>query len=390
MATAPTFDPNDATSADYALMRNRVVSDAVEAGSVFKCFTYAGALEEGLTRPDEMIETPSPYNVGGAMIRDDHPHGHMTAAEVIKFSSNVGAAKLAHRLGAKKMLGYLEAFGFGEPTGVQVSAEQAGKRSPPRVGPVELATISYGQGVTASVMQLGMAVAAIANGGARMRPILVDRVIDGWGNVRQEWQPTIDRQVVSPEVARMVAEAMERVTELDATAPRARIPGYRVAGKTGTAYKVKAGQYSDTARYAAFIGFAPVDNPEIAMAIIVDEPTVGSRYGGTVAAPVFAEVVGPELRRRNIPIDPLAPLQIEQPAESPFGEVRAAEPVVLAWEESGWRVPDLVGRDLRGVLAALQGSGLDLHVEGSGLLVAQEPSAGAFLPPGSLMRLQFQ
>jgi cell division protein FtsI (penicillin-binding protein 3) len=390
MATGPGFDPNDANDVTFDVMRNRGVSDPVEPGSVFKCFTYASALQEGLTTPTEIIETPSPYPIAGAMIRDDHPHGHVTAAEIIKFSSNVGAAKLALRLGSKRLLSYYEGFGFGETSGVQTTAEEAGKRSPPHVGPVELATISYGQGITATLLQLAMATAALANDGLRMRPILVDEVVDGWGEVRQAWEPTPVRQVVEPETARLVAAAMEHVTDLDGTAPRARIPGYRVSGKTGTAYKVKNGQYSATARYAVFIGFAPTENPELAMAILVDEPTMGSRYGGVVAAPVFAEVIGPELRRRNIPVDATAPLPFESTGPGLVSVPVEPQPLVLSWQGEAWRVPDLVGRDLRGVLAALEGAGLDLHIEGSGLLVSQEPAAGAMVAPGASMTLLFE
>ncbi|HMV70159.1 MAG TPA: penicillin-binding protein 2, partial [Myxococcota bacterium] len=348
MATAPSFDPNDPGSQDFAVMRNRVVSDPVEPGSVFKVFTYSAALEEHVTRPDEIIATPSPFPIAGAMIRDDHPHGHMTAAEIVKYSSNVGSAQLAQRLGQKRLLSYLESFGFGDVTGVQTSHEERGRRSPPRVGPVELATISYGQGVTATLMQLVMGTATIANGGVRMRPILVDRVEDAYGLVRQAWEPVAEARVISPETAHLVAEAMEHVTDSDATAPRARIPGYRVAGKTGTAYKVKDGRYSQTARYAGFIGFAPADRPELAMAILIDEPTIGSRYGGVVAAPLFSEVIGPELHRRGVPVDPTLPgaPMAGDPAEIAVVE---REPLVLSWvgaADGGWRMPDLGGRDL--------------------------------------------
>lgn len=401
MATMPGFDPNDPGSQTFEVMRNRVVSDPVEPGSVFKIFTYSAALEEKVTRPDEIIATPSPYPIAGAMIRDDHPHARITAAEIVKYSSNVGSAQLAQRLGQKRMLSYLEAFGFGEATGVQTSHEEAGKRSPPRVGPVELATISYGQGVTATLMQLVMGTAAIANGGVRMRPILVERVEDAYGTVRQAWEPVAEERVISEQTARLVAEAMVHVTDNDGTAPRARIPGYLVAGKTGTAYKVKDGRYSATARYAGFIGFAPADNPELAMAILVDEPTIGSRYGGIVSAPVFSEVIGPELTRRGLAVNPAL---MTEPA--PVGEalVDAVEraPVVLTWVDdgaayglphasgAGWRMPDLSGRDLRGALAGLQGAGLDLQVEGSGLLTYQEPVPGAVVPAGSPVTLRFE
>lgn len=389
MATAPTFDPNNLAGQPFDVTRNRAVSDPVEPGSVFKSFTYAAALEEGVTRPDEIIATPSPFSVGGASIRDDHPHPRLAAWEIVKYSSNVGSAQLSHRLGSKRMLAYLEAFGFGAPTGVQTSHEEAGRRSPSRVGPVELATISYGQGTTATVLQLAMGTATLANGGVRMKPMLVDRVLDGYGEVRQVYEPTVLRRVVSEDTALKVREAMEHVTDLDATAPKARIPGYRVGGKTGTSYKVVKGAYSSSARYAVFIGFAPVSDPDLAMVILVDEPRVGSRYGGVVAAPVFAEVIGPALQRRGIAPD--MPDTLPKPSGGVQGlpADTAAPPIVAEWLGDGWRMPDLLGRDTRSALAGLQGVAAEVEVSGSGFLVRQEPASGSLVQPGQAVSLWF-
>ncbi len=387
MATMPAFDPNTPTVEDFGVMRNRTIMDPVEPGSVFKPFTYAAALEEGVISPDEVMTTSSPWVVGGARIRDDHPHSHMLASEVVKYSSNVGSAQMAHRVGSKKLLSFFEAFGFGAVTGVQLTAEEPGKRSPPRVGPVELATISYGQGSTSTLLQLVTATAALGNGGLRMRPMLVDRVEDSWGLVRQAWEPTVVARAVSPETAQLVADAMSHVTDADSTAPRAAIPGYKVAGKTGTAYKVVDGRYHPTARYAGFMGFAPADRPDLAMAILVDDPKVGSRYGGVVSGPVFAEVMGPALRLRGVPPDPTAPVAAQQRTV----EVVAAPPAqaVVAWSDGGWVMPDLTGRDLRGALAALQGTGLSFTVDGSGFLASQHPPAGARVAVGERVTLQF-
>jgi cell division protein FtsI (penicillin-binding protein 3) len=389
LASTPGYNPNLPTG-DFDTIRNRATSDAIEPGSVLKPFTMAAALEVGVARADEVLNTHSPYYIGRVPINDDHPHAQLTVSEMVKYSSNIGAAQLAQRVGADGLIQRLRAFGFGDRSGLQVFGESAGRRHPSgRLGPVELATISYGQGVTATALQLAMATATLANGGERMRPTLVDRVEDPYGEVRQEYRPVVVERVVSPETARAVLQAMVMVTEEGGTGTRAAIPGYKVGGKTGTAYKVKDGSYSKVARYATFIGFAPADDPIFAMAIIVDEPTVGSRYGGTVAAPVFAEVIGPALRARAVPPDPtLLAAAVEH--DEAVVERPEVDPIRLSWVDGGWRLPDLIGRSMRDVLSSLQGADLNLQVDGTGVLASQDPPPGEVLSPGSVVSLSFR
>jgi cell division protein FtsI (penicillin-binding protein 3) len=389
MATKPGFNPN-LPSDEFDRMRNRAVADAIEPGSVMKPFTMAIALEAGLARANEVLVTKSPYFIAGVPFHDDHPHPRVTVMEMVKYSSNIGSAQLATRVGADGMVSGFESFGFGVPTGVQTSGEAAGRRHPyAGVGPTELATISFGQGLTATAMQLAMATATIANDGVRLRPILVDRVEDSYGKLRQEYPPVMVQRVVSAETARLVRRAMEMVTEPGGTAERVRVPGYRVGGKTGTAEKVKNGAYSKVARYATFIGFAPAEQPDIAIAVIVDEPTVGSRYGGTVAGPVFVDVAAVALRHRGVPSDPS--LEEKEDGEDVIVLTRPeVEPIRLTWVSGGWQMPDLSGRSLRDAVAGLQGAGLDLAVSGSGVLVEQHPSPGMTLTPGDSVSLRFQ
>jgi cell division protein FtsI (penicillin-binding protein 3) len=387
MATAPSFDPNRLDPDDYGLTRNRAVMDAVEPGSVFKPFTFAAAVEAGVTTPNEMLPLTPSLVIYDRKIGDMHFHGPMTSAEVLKYSSNVGAATLALRLGTERILSYFEAFGFGESTGVELRNEALGRRGPSRVGRVETATISYGQGITATAMQLAMATAALGNGGRLMQAILVDRVEDAEGNVVYNHPPTVRAQVVSPETARATVEAMSHVTEPGSTAPYAKTPGYRIAGKTGTAHKVKDGAYSETARYSSFIGLAPAENPKYAMAIIVDEPSSGVYFGGKVAAPPFPLVMGPALRRAGIPADDGAEVgsalaDLDAPGE--------AVPVVMPWLGEGWRMPDLIGRDVRSALAGLQGTGVRIALTGRGFVVAQAPTAGAVVAPGADVLLELR
>lgn len=389
MASAPTFNPNRLREGDINRTRNLAVGDAVEPGSVIKPLTLAAAYETGVTSPGERLLTPSPLVVSGVKLRDDHPRKSHTTESMIKYSSNIAAAMLAARLGQKRMDEYLRAFGLGEVTGVPTFGETRGSRHPRRFGPVELATVSYGQGMTASPIQLAMAIATIGNDGVRMKPLLVTKVEDASGRTVQVYDTTVERQVVSAETARAVARAMSTVFDEGGTATEAAVPGYRAAGKTGTALKVKNGAYSKTARYATFVGFAPLDNPDIAMAIVVDEPTRVSRYGGTVAGPVFSTVMSESLQHRGVPMDPnLMPSEDEDTDLPVVPEPYA--PVEVAWVGDGWTMPELHGRSMRDALAGLQGLGVHLDIGGSGLLTGQDPAPGTVLRPGDTVALRFQ
>jgi len=384
LASVPSFNPNQ-VGRDILSARNRALADAIEPGSVFKPFTLAAALEEGKARPGEIIDTTSPHYIGRTRIRDDHPHDSMTVEEMVKFSSNVGAAKLAHRLGGDMLVSYFKAFGFGERTGVVPYGEAAGLRHPPgRLGPVELATISYGQGTTATAMQLAVATATLANDGVRLRPRLVDRVEDAQGRLVASYDRVEVKRVVSPQVAATVRRAMGMVLEEGGTGTRARVRGYTAGGKTGTAYKVKNGAYSN-ARYATFIGIAPLDEPVLAMAVFVDEPTQGSRYGGVVAGPVFADVMAEALPHLGVEPNVFE----EEEGDEPEGQEDfvPAEPVELRSTQQGWQLPNLVGRPMRDALVSLQGTGLELAFEGSGAVVSQRPSPGSTVQPGDRVEL---
>jgi cell division protein FtsI (penicillin-binding protein 3) len=391
MANAPTFNPN-LLSQDPVPRKNHVLQDAIEPGSVFKPFTVAVAVEEGLVRSDSTIDCEGGgYNIGRAHIKDDHPHGVITIRELLKYSSNIGSAKLALRVGAEKFLPYFRRFGFGQRTGIQLPGERTGVlRKAEHIKPIELATTAYGQGVTATPLQLAMAVAALGNHGVRMTPRLVTRIEDAHGVPEYVRPPTVAERVVSAETADEVVEMMISVTEPGGTATRAVVPGYLVAGKTGTAQKAENGRYGD-GRIGSFVGLIPADAPRLAIVVSVDDPSVGSRYGGIVAAPAFAEIAGASLRHLGLPPDPeLLALAAKPtaPAAAAPDEPEPATPVepgplVLGWTGDAWTVPDLAGRSLRELAAALGPSGLALRAEGSGVVVSQSPPAGAVLAPGS-------
>ena len=388
MANMPVFNPNQLGD-DPSVRRNHAVQDAVEAGSVLKPFTLAAAIEEGVVAEHSPVDCENgAWYIGRTRIRDDHPHGVITASEVIKFSSNIGVAKMAFGVGAESFLGYYHAFGFGARTEIGLPGERRGMlRNAATIKPIELATTAFGQGMTSTQLQLAMATAALANDGLLMRPRLITLIEDADSVPVWDQRPESVRQVVSPETARAVARAMTTVTEAGGTGGRARVPGYKVAGKTGTAEKVKDGRYSD-ARIGSFMGFLPADNPRVAIVVTVDEPTKGSRYGGTVAGPVFSEIGAAAMRHYGIPPNPEL---LEAPEERWFTEVALAEvdELALDWSAEGWRVPDVSGRPVRDVLRGLQGAGLEVRVRGTGLAVSQEPAAGASVRPGEPITITF-
>lgn len=397
MANAPSFNPN-LLSEDPVPRKNHVLQDAIEAGSVFKPFTVAVAVEEGLVHHDSKIDCEGGgYTIGRARIRDDHPHGVITIRELLKYSSNIGSAKLALRVGGEKFLDYFRKFGFGSRTGIQLPGERSGVlRKADHIKPIELATTAYGQGVTSTPLQLAMAVAALGNDGVRMTPRLVTRIEDLHGVPEFVRPPTVAERVVSEATADEVVEMMISVTEPGGTATRAAVPGYLVAGKTGTAQKAENGRYGD-GRIGSFVGLIPADAPRLAIVVSVDDPSVGSRYGGIVAAPAFAEIAGAAMRHLGVPPNPellalaeaakrKAPVEPPPVDELPPAPPEAS-PLVLGWTGDAWTVPDLTGRSLRDLAAALGPSGLALRAEGSGVVVSQVPPPGAALAPGAELQV---
>jgi cell division protein FtsI (penicillin-binding protein 3) len=391
LANTPVYNPN-ALPDDQGLMRNRAVLDEFEPGSVLKPFVAAAALEEGKVQLDTLIDCENGrWSVGRSRIGDDHPHGRITVSEVIKYSSNIGSAKLAFLLGAPTYLDYLERFGFGVPTGIELPHERDGRvRSAATIKPIELATTSYGHGMTATALQIASAMATLANDGVRMRPRLVTRVVDEDGVPVVIHEPEVLDRVISPSTARAITEAMVTVTEQGGTATRARVPGHRVAGKTGTAWKHENGRYTD-GRIGSFVGFVPADDPKLAIVVVVDDVRQGSRYGGIAAAPAFAEIASQSLRVMGVAPDPAhlptkPAARRDRPAPAPAPAVDAAsEP--LAFVDGGWRVPDLTGRSAREALASLQGADLRIELTGSGRVAAIEPAPGTPVPPGSPLRI---
>jgi cell division protein FtsI (penicillin-binding protein 3) len=302
LANLPAYNPNNRVKLSGAQLRNRALTDTFEPGSTFKPFTAALALDQGRFRPETQIQTaPGRMSIGNSTITDAHPHGILTVAEVVQKSSNVGTAKMAATLSSHDMWQTFDALGFGAAPALGFPGEAAGRLRPHRSWrPIEQATMSFGYGIAVSLMQLAHAYTVFAREGDLV-PLTLTRI---------DSPPPAGKAVFTPRTARQMRAMLEMATQAGGTAPKAQIPGYRVAGKTGTARKLDAGSYVE--RYvASFVGFAPVSDPRLIVAVMIDDPAGDKYYGGEVAAPAFAQVMGGALRALGVKPDaPLTPLQV--------------------------------------------------------------------------------
>jgi cell division protein FtsI (penicillin-binding protein 3) len=303
MASYPSFDPNAFERFPPSRRRNPAVQDAYEPGSTFKMVTASAALAANVVDPTDVIdcEMGRVRLPSGITIKDHKPFGLLSFREVIARSSNVGAIKTGLRVGQRRLYEAIEAFGFGATTGIDLPGESRGLLRPlGEIREADVAYLSFGQSLSLTPLQLAVAFGAVANGGTLLRPY----VVAGTG-VEGRFEPLPDRPQVqghplSPATAREIERLLEAVVE-EGGGKAAAVPGYRVAGKTGTAQKaVPGGGYSDSKHVASFVGFAPARNPAVVAVVVIDEP-VGQIYGGVVAAPVFSAIVGPTLLYLGVP-----------------------------------------------------------------------------------------
>jgi cell division protein FtsI (penicillin-binding protein 3) len=308
MANFPTYNPNNRGNLDASRARNRAVTDLFEPGSTLKPFTAATALEAGTVTAESIIQTaPGQLTIGKATIHDAHPSGALTVAQVIQKSSNVGAAKLALGLPPETLWSLFNRVGFGTPPQSGFPGEVSGRlRAHEKWKPIEQATMSYGHGISVSLLQLARAYSIFATDGELKAPALIKRDA-----------PADSSRVISVETAQAVRKMLEMAVQVGGTAPKAQVTGYRVAGKTGTAHKLEGRGYAANRYVSSFVGFAPVSNPRLIVAVMIDEPSAGQYYGGAVAAPVFSEVMGGALRLMAVPPD--APMEklVLPPAAAP-------------------------------------------------------------------------
>jgi cell division protein FtsI (penicillin-binding protein 3) len=419
--------------------RNYAISDLIEPGSTFKIITVSAALEEGVTTPDEVFYCENgSVHVGRRLIRDHKPFGNLTVAEVLANSSNIGAMKIAQRLGKERFYEYVRRFGFGQSTGLPLPNELDGLLRPvERWGSTSLASIAFGQEIGVTAVQMARAASVIANGGMLVQPRIVDAIVSPDGR-RQSYAPGLPHRVLSAKTAATLRGMMEK-TVREGTGRLARVSGYRTAGKTGTAQKVdrETGAYSATDYIANFVGFAPVNDPSIVVVIAIDSPE-GEHHGGQIAAPVFPKLASQALRFRDVrpdlPVEPHKPgKQVPRELLAEYVNERWMEEAALAArhagesdaivvaamggarpgsEESGAdngdaepdaaagvhkvalqvtdrRVPDFRGRSVREVVAESASLGLQLDMQGRGVALRQWPPAGTPVAQGTTVRVAF-
>ena len=308
LVNVPSFNPNNRGRLDPRRTRNRAVTDLFEPGSTLKPFTAAAALEAGTVSPESVIETaPGQLAIGSRVIHDTYPLGALTVSQVIQKSSNVGAAKMGLALPSGTLWNLLSQVGFGASPRSGFPGEVSGKlRNAASWRPIEQATISYGYGLSVSLLQLARAYQIFATDGG-LRPVAL---------VRRE-TPVEPAQVISPRTAQSVRGMLVMAVQTDGTAPRAQVAGYRVAGKTGTARKLEGTAYAQNKYVASFAGFAPASKPRLIVAVMIDEPAAGQYYGGAVAAPVFSEVMAGALRLLAVTPDAPSRSVALPPADAP-------------------------------------------------------------------------
>lgn len=360
MASYPFFNPNRFRDFNDITMRNRPVWYTFEPGSTTKAFLLAAALEEKIANPDTKYDCENGRRkVGPTVIRDIRPHDILTVAETITESSNICASKIGETLGRKSYHDYLSNFGFGKRTGIDLPGEQSGLLpGQNRWGPVELATISFGQGVAVTSLQLATAISAVANGGYLMKPYILHKIVSPNGDIVREKRPQVANRVISFDTALKVSDILEQAVE-NGTGKMAMIPEYRVAGKTGTAQipDPAGGGYYKNSYMASFIGFAPADNPEISLVVVVEDPKE-KIYGGAVAAPIFREIAEKVL------------FMMDVPASRDFMGNRV--------------MPNMNGRSAREIMRWAEEAGVEVELRGSGYSVEQTPEPGELIKRGTL------
>jgi cell division protein FtsI (penicillin-binding protein 3) len=395
MANYPFFNPNAYSRYTPPLLRNKTIVDSFEPGSTMKVFLVASALEEKVVTPADGFNCENgSYAIGGRIIHDTHRYGRLSVADVLKYSSNIGAAKIGSRLGQEKLASYLKGFGFGGRSGIDLPGEATGYlRDESQWFGVDLATISFGQGVSVTAIQLAAAMSAVANGGLLMKPFLVEKISDENGNVMQEISPQERRRVVSKETAGTLTRMLEGVTAAGGTGTNAAVEGYKVAGKTGTAQKVDpiTRGYSVNKRTASFIGFIPADNPRLTILVVVDEPKT-SPYGGVVAAPAFSAIAQQSLCYLKVPPDKgvkTTKETVEAQAPFPGDATPAAAEGTINEGVEGTVMPDFRGMSMRQVLQTMEKRGLNMKLLGSGRAVEQSPPPGRRIGPADQVWVKF-
>ncbi len=381
MANVPDFNPNVYSRYREQTWRNRSITDPFEPGSTFKVFVAAAALaSKKISLHQKIYCENGSWSVGRRTIHDTHPYKMLNLAGIIKYSSNIGIAKVGRILGAKSLYETFTSFGFGQKSDVDLPAESKGQlRDYENWRPVELANMCFGQGISVTCLQLLNAFCAIANGGVLMQPYVVKSVLDKDARILADHKPRVIRRAMDEAAARILTGMMVKVTEEGGTGTNAAIAGIKVAGKTGTAQKVKGGGYSHTDYMSSFAGFAPADDPKVAVLVTLDTPRKGGHYGGTVSAPAFREITSYALKQLHgyhmpEPEHLAGADKTKNPAQSPqapAADISPVESLALGL------TPDFQGLTLRQVLRLADEGPLSVSINGWGRVVHQKPRAGS-------------
>lgn len=436
MCSKPDYDPNDPPreqlDALQSLMRIRLISDSYEPGSTFKILTAAAALDSGVTTPEDGFYCSGKIKVDGDTIKCwGSPHKAETMAQALQNSCNPVFVELALRMGAQRFYQYLHAFGLGSKTNIDLQGEESGILIPVNsVKNVDLARIGFGQSVAVTPIQLLTAACSVLNGGRLMRPYLLKEAVSQDGTVLYRTSPKVLSTPISEETSLTMRKLLEDVVAVGG-AKNARIPGYRIGGKTGTAQVYKDGRIVRNVHIGSFLGFAPADDPRIALLVIVDEADTPVDYGGTTAAPFARQIledVLPYLGYQPDEGEDSEPLQVPDVTGQPLwearrvlssmglkvlddggsGSVTAQMPSAGATLRTGGQmmlytydealpetetlvcVPDVSGKSIASAASLLRQRGLEMEIDGSGFAVSQEPAAGSFLAPDSVVLVHFE
>jgi cell division protein FtsI (penicillin-binding protein 3) len=391
MANRPTFNPNRFASYPSARWKNRAVADAYEPGSMFKIVTAAAGIQEKAVDPEEVLDCgQGSIEIAGTRINDHAVFDKLTFTQAVVKSSDIGMIRVAQRVGRENFNRYVREFGFGAATGVDLPGESAGLLRPTsKWSAISLASMSFGQEVGVTALQMAMATAAVANGGYLMKPLVVRRVEDGQGRVVKATKALAVRKVLEPGTVFTLTEMLKEVVRAG-TGKHAALPGYVVAGKTGTAQKVDAsGRYSMVDHVASFAGFVPAAHPALVILVSLDSPRGARNQGGDVAAPVFARIAEDALRHLAVPPDDpdrVLRAMVYRPEILPVAYRPAPAPIVRpagAEPDDPTRMPDLRGESAREAAIALARRGLVVVLKGSGRVAAQSPEPGTEIEAGA-------
>jgi len=399
MANEPTFNPNAYGDFSEIDRRNRAVQDLFEPGSMFKVVTASAAIEENVMKVDELIDTnPGVISIPGRakpITEASHHNYHVLSfTDVLVRSSNIGAIKIGFRVGKERLSRFVALFGFGHPVSPDFPGESPGiVWSPSKWTDSALASVSMGYQVGVTALQMVTAVSSVANGGELVEPRLIRAVYRD--NRRYAVTPKIVRRTISPDTAATLTTIMEGVVaDPHGTATRARIPGYTIAGKTGTAAKLVNGRYSTSDYNASFVGFIPSRNPAVAIIVVTDSPGTYPNTGGYVSAPVFKRIAEATVRYLGVPrnVDPEPPVLVPRQEASRLAALSTPSiPVVrLITDDPQGTIPDLRGMSAREAMQKLSHLGLLARVEGDGFVVSQDPAAGSSLAAATVCSLTLE